>query len=229
MLNFSFRVILCFWVFILVINANAFAQTKKSIKKTDKPDTTIIFETAKPDTVKPEYDYSADMKETVIIIKKKDTSKVTPVIPTYKDTVIVIKNTYTAEQLKAIKKARAEEVAKKNNYCNCISMDIKVPSVLEYQTYLTYEFVFKNSCDIDVWISSKHFRFTPLTSMGTPVKVLRKLSFVQRYGHPDFVKIMPGETYTFNYSDDAFFEYDLNKGQNYKFVFEHRNFGIKIE
>lgn len=225
MLSFSFRVIFCLCVFILAINATPSAQVKKSVKGNDKPDTTIVYETAKPDTVKPEYDYSADMKETVIIIKKKDTSKVTPAIPTYKDTVIVIKNTYTTEQLKAMKKARVEEVAKKNNYCNCVKMDIKVAEVLEYETYLNYEFIFKNNCDIDVWISSKHFRFTPLTSMGTPVKVLRKLSFVQRYGHPDFVKIQPGETYNFNYSDDAFFEYDLNKGQNYKFVFEHRNFG----
>ncbi len=57
------------------------------------------------------------------------------------------------------------------------------------------------------------------------MKVLRKLSFVKRYDHPDFVKIAPGETYTFDYADDAFFEYDLQKGETYKFVFEHRNFG----
>ena len=35
------------------------------------------------------------------------------------------------------------------------------------------------------------------------------------------------KTYTFTYGDDAFFEYDLKKGQAYKFIFEHRNFGDK--
>lgn len=202
------------------------AQTKTQKKTVKTRDTNVIYvEEKQPETPKPAYNPQADMKETVIIINLSDTAP--KQYPTYKDTVIIIKKGPGKEKMAAMKKAEAMQEMRGNNFCNCVKMDIKVAPVLEYETYLNYDFIFKNDCKIDVWISSKHFRFTPYNKFDKPVKVLRKLSFVQRYGHPDFVKIMPGETYTFNYSDDAFFEYDLKKGENYKFIFEHRNFGDK--
>lgn len=223
-----------FVIFLLCLmlwgNASVFAQTKsKTLNKKheiDTPDTTYIIVEEKKATPPPAaYNPQADMKETVIIIKRPDT--VQRPIPTYKDTVIILKKGPGKEKMAAMQKAKAAEEFKGNNYCNCIRMDIKAPSDLLFESYINYSFIFKNDCKIDVWISSKHFRFTPLNSFDAPVKVLRKLSFVQRYDHPDFVKVEPGETYTFSYADDAFFEYDLKKGQNYKFVFEHRNFGDK--
>lgn len=200
--------------------AGAYAQQKKPATKESKPDTVFVTEKPKP---KPKPDYSADMKETVIVIYPNDTAPKPKV--TYKDTVIIIKKGLTKEQLAELEKEKAAEIMKSNNFCQCVKMDIDVRPVLQLETYLTYKFVFKNTCKIDVWVSSKHFRFTPYNAFDKPVKVLRKLSFVKRYDHPDFVKIAPGETYTFDYADDAFFEYDLQKGETYKFVFEHRNFG----
>lgn len=202
------------------------AQTKPASKtqKNGKPDTTIIFaEEKKAEVPQHLYNPKTDMKETVIIINLSDTAPKPK--PTYKDTIIILKRGPSKEEREAIAKAKAAEEMKANNFCNCITMDVKSDHILPYEAYINYSFIFKNDCKIDVWVSSKHFRFTPLNSFDVPVKVIRKLSFVQRYDHPDFVKIAPGETYTFSYADDAFFEYDLKKGQNYKFVFEHRNFG----
>lgn len=196
------------------------AQNKKPPAHVVKPDTVFVTEKAKP---KPKPDYAADMKETVIVIYPNDTAPKPKV--TYKDTVIIIKKGLTKEQLAAKEKERVVEIMKENAFCKCVKMDIDVRPVLQLETYLTYKFIFKNTCNIDVWVSSKHFRFTPYNAFDKPVKVLRKLSFVKRYDHPDFVKIAPGESYTFNYADDAFFEYDLQKGETYKFIFEHRNFG----
>ena len=213
--------------FVLVCNAILWqgvpvcAQTKKTPPPKDvKPDTLFVIEKPKE---KDKIDYSADMKETVIVIYPNDTAPKPKV--TYKDTVIILKKGLTKEELAAREKAKVVEMMKSNNFCQCIKMDIDVRPILQLETYLTYNFIFKNNCKVDVWVSSKHFRFTPYNAFDKPVKVLRKLSFVKRYDHPDFVKISPGETYTFTYADDAFFEYDLQKGETYKFVFEHRNFG----
>ncbi len=215
-----------FYLFFLLICAilwqdtTVLAQVKKAPPKAAKPDTLFVIEKPKD---KAKVDYSADMKETVIIIYPNDTAPKPKI--TYKDTVIIVKKGLTKEQLAEREKDKAAEVMKTNNFCQCIKMDIDVRPVLQLETYLTYKFVFKNTCKIDVWVSSKHFRFTPYNAFDKPVRVLRKLSFVKRYDHPDFVKIAPGETYIFSYADDAFFEYDLQKEQTYKFVFEHRNFG----
>lgn len=196
------------------------AQNKKTAPKTSPPDTVFMTEKSKP---KPKPDYAADMKETVIILYPNDTAPKPKV--TYKDTIIIIKKGLTKEQLAARERERVAEIKKDNTFCQCVKMDIDVRPILHMETYLTYKFVFKNTCNIDVWVSSTHFRFTPYNVFNKPVKVLRKLSFVKRYNHPAFVKIPPGESYTFDYADDAFFEYDLQKGETYKFVFEHRNFG----
>lgn len=218
--RFAFFLILVSYA-ILWQGAAAHAQAKKAPPAKDaKPDTLFIIEKPKE---KAKIDYSVDMKETVIVIYPNDTAPKPKV--TYKDTVIILKKGLTKEELAAREKAGIAETMKANNFCQCIKMDIDVRPVLQLETYLTYNFIFKNNCKIDVWVSSKHFRFTPYNAFDKPVKVLRKLSFVKRYDYPDFVKIAPGETYTFSNADDAFFEYDLQKGETYKFVFEHRNFG----
>jgi len=217
-------------VFLLVLSAMLWhskaVYAQKKDKKQPASDTVLIYqkETKPP---KPAFDPSSNMREKVIVITPSDTLPKPK--PRLIDTVIILKKGLTKAELAEKEKQKAVEVLKNNNYCTCVKMDIKAPTVLERETYLNYEFIFKNDCKIDVWISSKHFRFTPYNSFDKPVKVLRKLSFVKRFDIPDFVKIEPGENYTFKYSDDAFFEYDLNKGQSYKFIFEHRNFGDRAK
>ncbi|MCB0696467.1 MAG: hypothetical protein KDC07_03835, partial [Chitinophagaceae bacterium] len=182
-----------------------------------------VYKKEEVEQVRPHYDPASSMREKVIVIYPSDTAPKPK--PRRIDTVIILKKGLTKEQIAEREKDKAVEVLKNNNYFSFMKMDIKVATTLDYATYLSYDFIFKNDCKIDVFVSSKHFRFTPFHTSGKPVKVLRKLSFVKRFDHPDFVKLAPGETYTFNYSDDAFFEYDLKRGQSYKFVFEHRNFG----
>jgi len=216
---------MCWW------SVQGHAQTKKkSSPPQDAPkraDTVYIEKKAEPARPQHQYNPATDMKETVIEIYLNDTAPKPK--PTYRDTVIILKKGLTKEELAAKQKVKIVEIQKNNNYCQCVKMDIKVAPVLQYETYLNYDFVFRKNCKIDIGISSNHFRFTPYNAFDKPVKVLRKLSFVKRFGHPDFVKLEPGETYTFNYSDDAFFEYDLQKGQSYKFLFEHRNFGDRTK
>lgn len=206
-----------------------FAQSKKTSKTTHQ-DTTIRIIKKSEEPPKPAYQKlsSRDSRKVVTRIKLTDTGNIKPRPTMPKDTVIVVRKGKTKAQLAAEKKAQMDKLMKTNGYlCNCVKMDINVADVLQYETYLNYKFIFKNTCKIDVWVSSKHFRYRPYNSFGKPVKTLRKLSFVTRYDYPDFVRIKPGETYTFKYGDDAFFEYDLKKGQAYKFVFEHRNIGDK--
>lgn len=206
---------------MLFVPVALFAQKGKPAAPKD---TVVIINDAAPARQKQvKQDYSSNMKETVIIIKPYDT--LPKKRPTYKDTVIVIKKGWTKEELAARKKAKEIEIRKQSNFCNCVKMDVESPEVLQYKTYINYKFTFKNNCKMDVWVSSKHFRYQPIHASGRPVKVLRKLSFVERFNYPDFVKIAPGEIFTFDLSDDAFFEYDLKKGEAYKFTFEHRNFG----
>lgn len=211
------------YLIIILVSTPFFAFAQKKDKDTPK-DTVIIINDAVPaEQKKIIQPSSSNMKETVIIIKPYDT--LPKQRPTYKDTVIVIKKGLTKEQLANKEKAKEIEIRKQSNFCSCVKMDIETPEVLQYNTYLNYKFIFKNTCKLDIWVSSKHFRYQPIHASGRPVKVLRKLSFVERFNYPDFVKIAPGETFTFDFSDDAFFEYDLKKGEAYKFTFEHRNFG----
>ncbi len=210
----------------VIICATSWQASYAQTKKTEHKDTTVRI-IKESETKRPTYQKlsSRDTRRRVTVIKLTDTGNVRP-MP--RDTVIVVRKGKTKEQLAAEKKAQLDKLLKSNGYlCKCVKMDIDVADVLQYETYLNYKFIFKNNCKIDVWVSSQHFRYRPYNSFGKPVKVLRKLSFVKRYDYPDFVRIKPGETYTFSYGDDAFFEYDLKKGQAYKFEFEHRNFGDK--
>lgn len=209
-----------------------YAQKNKSKSRveqktpTKSTDTVIIYK-QEFEKKRPAYNAapSSSMREKVIVIRPSDT--VAKPKPTYKDTAYTVKRSITGTPKPMSEKEKAIEIMKNNNFCKCVVMDIDVSPLLQYETYLNYSFIFKNNCKIDVWVSSKHFRFKPYNSFNKPVKVIRELSFVQRYDYPDFVKIMPGESYTFKYGDDAFFEYDLRQGQSYNFIFEHRNFGIR--
>lgn len=207
------------------------AQTRKTVTKPSpkdgkQADTVILYE--KTDEQQAPKSYAtplSQMKEEVIVIKLNDSVKKEK--PQYKDTVIVLKKGKSKEELAREAAKKEVQVLRNTKMCDCVKMDIDVPSVLQYETYLTYSFIFKNNCKTDVWVSSKHFKYSPLNAFGKPVKVKRKLAFVQRYDFPDFVKIMPGESYTFTFSDDVFFEYDMNKGQAYKIIFTHSNFSTK--
>lgn len=233
-MRLSQLLLLSFFVLLTVlVQSSAVCAQSKSKSKSNKieqpkksTDTVFIHQTEHPKP-KSQYDPSSGMREKVIVIYPNDT--IPKPKPRRIDTVIILKKGLTKEQLAARKAAREKaevtDVLKNNRFCSCVKMDVKAPTQLQNETYLSYDFIFRNDCKIDVWVSSKHFRFTPYYSSGNPVRVLRKLSFVKRFDHPDFVKIEPGETYTFNYSDDAFFEYELKRGQSYNFVFEHRNFG----
>lgn len=200
--------------------------TKPALKDNKQADTVIHYEKDKPETETKSYATPlSQMKEEVIVIKLNDSTKSTK--PAYKDTVIVVKKGKSKEELAREAAKKEVQVLRNTKMCDCVKMDIDVPSVLQYETYLTYSFIFKNNCKTDIWVSSKHFKYTPLNAFGKPVKVKRKLAFVQRYDFPDFVKIMPGESYTFTFSDDVFFEYDMDKGQAYKIIFTHANFSSK--
>ena len=205
------------------VNRKLVRNTKGATKSTD----TVIIYKKEEEKKAPAYNAvsNSSMRKKVIVLRPSDTAEKPKV--TYKDTTFTVKRSLTGAPKPMSEKEKVIEIMKNNDFCKCVKMDIDVSPMLQYETYLNYSFVFKNNCKIDVWVSSKHFRFTPYNSFNKPVKVIRQLSFVQRYDHPDFVKIMPGETYTFKYGDDAFFEYDLRKGQSYKFIFEHRNFGIR--
>lgn len=108
-------------------------------------------------------------------------------------------------------------------YCECVEMRIEVADTLQYNSYINYTFVFKNTCPRPVWVSTKHFRFIPYNAFGKPVRVIRKLGFVVRHDYPDFVQLLPDEEQAFKYADDAFFEYALDKSNFYKFKFMHVN------
>lgn len=201
----------------------AYGQSKKKPKKEDTPKDTVVIYKKANEGKKPAYigGLGSSMKEKVTVIRPSDSTRKKPRIG---DTIVIVKKGIK-KSIAERKEEEAKQIMKNNNYCRCVKMDIDVSTVLQYETYLNYKFIFKNNCAIDVWVSSKHFRFVPYNSFGRKAKVIRELSFVQRYDHPAFVKLEPGESYTFNYGDDAFFEYELQKGQTYKFVFEHRNFG----
>src|SRR5690606_35526702 len=141
--------ILCIMVIaccaFLGFSQGASAQQKKPAAKVAKPDTVFVIEQNEKPEPKP--NYAADMKETVIVIYPNDTAPKPKV--TYKDTVIVLKKGLSKEEIAAREKAKTAELMKANNFCQCVKMDIDVRPVLQLETYLTYNFIFKNTCKVD--------------------------------------------------------------------------------
>jgi hypothetical protein len=107
--------------------------------------------------------------------------------------------------------------------CKCVQMTIKTHDTLDWQQYVSYSFVFTNTCKQIVWIHTPSLTFAPFKQDGKKVDVIRKATFVKRPGLPDFIKLNKGETYQFKFADDPFFEFDLKKGEQYRFSFAHTN------
>lgn len=224
-----------------------YAQKKKTAaKKTTtqpppketqrRPDTVIVIKEDSKPVPPPPAEVVTRNVETVIIIdratgkpKVRDTTKVKPV----RDTVIVLKgykkkgeekeeDTEGATNAPTAKEGTVK-VVKVNENCECIALNVKASDTLRQDDYVNYQFLFKNNCKETVWISSAAFGFLVFNKNGTPARVLRKLDYVKRYNYPDFVPLKPGEEYTFMFGDDAFYQYELRQGWEYKFTFTYYN------
>lgn len=194
------------------------AQDKKKINMKDADTVIYVDEDQPAQPQQPALNSSNTMvEETVIIL---DSGKKKPIVPV-RDTVIIIKKGKKADEL--AEKHDIKKAVLVKGECDCMQMELEVAETLQYEQYLNYGFKFTNKCKNAVWVSSKHFRFVPFNAFGERVKVIRKMSFVKRFDYPAFVKIEPEETFTFQYGDDPFFEYKLDKGGSYKFVFVYGN------
>jgi hypothetical protein len=244
-------VLRCSPVFLLIMllaalcgSRYAYAQKKTVDKKKATPQAKALVN-AKPDTVivirednKPAAPQPADVVtrsvQTVIIIdratgkpKVKDSIKSTirPI-----DTVIILKGykkkTQEQEDEEDSKTAANDGIAKVvkvNENCQCVTLNMKASDTLRQDDYVNYQFLFKNNCKESVWISSSSFGFLVFLKNGTPARQLRKLDYVKRYNYPDFVQLSPGQEFTFMFGDDAFYQYDLHRGWEYKFSFTYYN------
>lgn len=238
----SFLLVLLFAA--LGCGIEAFAQKKTTQKKppvhpaketAKKPDTIIVIkEENKPPP--PATDIVMRKVETVIVIdratgkpKVKDSIKAKTLRPV--DTVIILKGyKKKGEETEADEddgKPAAKDgtlrVVKVNENCECVALNMKASDTLRPDDYVNYQFLFKNNCKESVWISSSAFSFLVFLKNGTPAKMLRKLDYVKQYNYPDFVQLKPGEEFTFMFGDDAFYQYDLHQGWEYKFTFTYYN------
>lgn len=198
-------------------------------------ETVIVIKPAKGDKKEPA---KAGKKDSVRIIyedgSKKPPQPPPPVVARKIDTTIVIKpgrkptpkDTIIVTDEETVKKdgsTKGVSVIKDNGLCQCVSFAIKAPDTLAYEDYINYTFILKNNCKETVWIHSGSFRFSVANFFGYPVKVIRKLDYVKRFDLPEYVKLLPGEEYEYRFADDAFFQYDISKGAQYKFSFIYNN------
>lgn len=193
----------------------SFGQKKNEPEKKPIVADTIIYET-KPLHEKKETEilHLYETKETIIKIKNPNKAKVR-VSDKPIDTSILIK------------KGTPVPIVRETGNCACVEMSVKAQDTVEYGQYVNYTFKFKNSCRDVVYIHSSSFSFKPFNYFNQPVKVIRKISFVKRFDLPDFVAIQPRDSFEFRFADDAFFEYDLHRHQQYNFKFLHSNSSFK--
>lgn len=157
-------------------------------------------------------------KDTVIVFVKDDAATKTM------DTVILLKRGKQVKQIverEALEKGKIKKVPViiDSGNCTCVEMTVNAPDTIRFGDYLNYKYVFKNKCKDVVYISSASFRFVPFNYFNQRVRVLRKSEFVKRFNLPDFVKLTPGDSFTFDFADDPFFEFDLKRQEIYKFSF----------
>ena len=227
------------WVLCMCIAGSdmpLYAQKKTANKKSPatpskepaKPDTVIVIHEDNKPAPPPAMGVEMRTTQKVIVIDKAtgkpkvpDTAakRIRPV-----DTVIVLK----PGRKKGVDEDEDEtnaatKVVRINDNCRCMKLDVKASDTLRPDDYVNYQFFFKNNCKESVWISSSGFRFLVFLKNGTPAKMLRKLDYVKQYNYPDFVQLKPGEEYTFMFGDDAFYQYDLHRGWEYKFTFTYYN------
>jgi hypothetical protein len=183
---------------------------KKSLKKSgEKKAPTIIYKEAQTEII-PLY----ETKKTVIKLSPSTGSKI--------DTIFA-KKKRKGDTTTIVDTGKKIRIIRDTGICQCIAMEVIAPDTLVFGEYITYRFSFTNNCKEMVYIHSSSFRFTPVGTTGKPVKVLRKVAFVKRFDIPEYVKLSPKENYQFKFADDPFFEFDLQKGEAYKFVFMYNN------
>jgi len=113
--------------------------------------------------------------------------------------------------------------AKGQDVCECVKIKVNAADSIKLNTYLNYKFTIKNTCSVAVWVNTSYFGFALYDLKGKPVKRLRELTFVKRYKYPDFVLIDPKAEYEFKFSDDAFFEYKLERHTKYVLGLSYSN------
>lgn len=201
----------------------------------------VIYETVPAKQPKRQEDNKGSLlsvKEEIITIPKKDTNRRKNVQIVY-DTVKYVKkpkpdeNQPPAEDKTKPTPAPVVADAKvlkdtvkpmeKEGFCGCVSLTIKGQETIDYEDYINYSFVFKNNCKSEVYIYSYAFRFSVTDYFGKPVKRLRRIDFVKRFDHSEYERVGSGETYEYRFADDPFFEYELQRGSQYRFTFIHSN------
>ncbi|MBL7717544.1 MAG: hypothetical protein JNL72_01805 [Flavipsychrobacter sp.] len=99
--------------------------------------------------------------------------------------------------------------------CECVKLKVGSADTLAPNTYLDYRFSVKNTCKSKVWVNTSSFGFAIYDQNNKPARRLRELTFVKRYKYPEFVLIEPNAEYEFKFSDDAFFEYKMDRNSKY--------------
>lgn len=211
------------------------------VRQPKKDTVEIIYETVPAKQQKKQIDNIGSLlsvKEEIITIPKKDTNRRKNVQIVY-DTVKYVKkpkpeenqpgaeDKMKAPQVPAIADAKtAKDTIKekaKEGFCGCVELKIKGQDTINFEDYINYSFTFKNNCKSEVFVYSYAFRFGVTDYFGKPVKRLRRIDFVKRFDHSEYVRIDPGETYEYRFADDPFFEYELTRGSQYRFTFIHSN------
>ncbi|MBL7682670.1 MAG: hypothetical protein JNK00_04880 [Flavipsychrobacter sp.] len=134
-----------------------------------------------------------------------------------------INNTAVADKKPGAVKPVDTEPVVKEGVCKCVNIAIAAQDTIRFEDYVNYSFVFRNDCKAEVFVHSGSFRFVVADYFGKPVKRIRKLDFIKRFDHPEFVRLSPGETYEYRFADDPFFEYELSRGMQYRFTFIYNN------
>lgn len=196
----------------VIVIKPAKGDKKEPARAVKKDSVRIIYEDGSKKPPQPPPPVVARKIDTTIVIKPGRK-------PTPKDTIIVTDEA----TLKKDGDTKGVSVIKDNGLCQCVSFAIKAPDTLMYEDYINYTFILKNNCKETVWVHSGSFRFSVANFFGYPVKVIRKLDYVKRFDLPEYVKLLPGEEYEYRFADDAFFQYDISKGAQYKFSFIYNN------
>lgn len=244
-----FRKILLFATVIAIGHGNICLAQKKHRREEEKPTKNSAGDTVSPkykiiDETKPQSGTLVPMyKEKVITIEKADKKKSFKDLPIIYDTIhakpkrvlgqeTIIDDRKTiviGDKNKQVADTATREVVIENARCKCILMSMKVQDTINFEDYINYSFIFENKCKEQVWIHSGSFRFLVNDVFGHAVTRIRKIDFVKRYDYPEYVKLSPGETFEFNFADDPFFEYKMNRSQEYKFNFLYSNTGTQVK
>ena len=234
-------------VLLLCIPFCSYAQKKKAAKNkpveqaAPKKDTIrIVYDTA---SAKPKEGQSVPLfkeKATIIPVKKKDSIARNKPLRIVYDTIKYQRKLTSEEQLllepvkdtvvymgkdkrTSVEAPKKITVVKEEGSCKCVEMKLKAQDSVGYEDYVNYTFIFTNNCKDLVYVHSGSFRFSVANIFGHAVKRIRKVDFIKRFDYPEFVPLSPGETYEFRFADDPFFEFAMDRGQEYKFTFMYSN------